>query len=110
MISLNGKDDSWELEDAVQRQADAPDLYAAPAKADLSRIQTGDQVQLLFLIRGTDKHGSFLQSERLWVAVCDVSQQSFTGTLESRPASSNILQPGDAICFEPRHVAAIRGI
>jgi len=108
MIPLNGKDDMWELEDAVQRQADAPDLYVAPSEADLSRIQTDDRVQLLFLIRGADKHGSFLQSERLWVAVCSVSREGFTGTLESCPNSSNELPPGETISFESRHIAAIR--
>lgn len=98
----------WELEDADERQRNAPDLYTVPPAAVKATIQVGNRVQLLFLIRGSDQHGAFLQSERLWARVERVWSGGYEGRLLSVSKSSALLKAGEPISFQARHVAAIR--
>jgi hypothetical protein len=47
--------------------------------ADRTRLRAGDRVELLFLFRGSDQHGTFIQSERLPVIVREASSGSYVG-------------------------------
>jgi hypothetical protein len=107
MLRLGTETDAWELEDAEERNGNAPDLYRIPPLAERSAIRAGDNVELLFLFRGCDQHGQFIQSERLLVSVLEADAGKYAGALISRPASSTLVQPGDRIAFEPRHIAGI---
>lgn len=107
-MNLESDGDAWELEDAEVRNRNAPDLYQIPAIKERSRLSPGDQVELLFLFRGHDRHGLFIQSERLWVDVTHASPENYAGVLTSSPTCSSLVQPGDSIQFGIRHVASIR--
>jgi hypothetical protein len=107
MLKLGTETDTWELEDAEERNRNAPDLYRIPFIADRSAIRVGDKVELLFFFRGSDQHGQFIQSERLLVEVLEAIFEKYAGALISKPDCSTLIQPGDRIAFEPRHVASI---
>ena len=100
--------DAWELEDAEERNRNAPDIYPIPDIAARKSCRTDDRVQLLFLFRGRDKHGAFIQSERLAVIVREVSPAGYSGILAAGPVCSDLLRIGDSISFEPRHVYKIQ--
>lgn len=107
-MNLESDGDAWELEDAEVRNRNAPDLYQIPTIEERSNLSPGDQVELLFLFRGHDRHGLFIQSERLWVSVTQAAPENYTGVLTSSSTCSSLVQPGDSILFGIRHVASIR--
>lgn len=107
-MKLESDGEAWELEDAEMRHRNAPDLYQIPTIEERSKLSPGDQVELLFLFRGHDRHGLFIQSERLWVTVNHTSPENYAGVLASSPTCSSLVQPGDSIQFGIRHVASIR--
>lgn len=109
-MTLDSPTDAWELEDAVDRHRNAPDLYSCPGNAERGSLCAGDRAELLFLFRGRDQHGVFTQSERIPVTVCDVSDGAFRGRLEAAPKCSPLLRAGDSITFEARHVARIHRV
>jgi len=107
-MKLDSDSDAWELEDAEERHRNAPDIYSVPAIAERTNRREGDCIELLFLFRGRDEHGLFIQSERLTVTIRNVSPSGYVGTLNSPPVSSALLHVGDAVCFEARHISSIR--
>lgn len=106
-MRLENNFDAWELEDAEERNRNAPDLYSIPSLAERKDLRVGERVELYFLFRGTDRHGLYLQSERLRVTVRAVSSSGYTGTLDESPTSSTLLGKGSSVVFEPRHIASI---
>lgn len=100
--------DAWELEDAEERERNAPDLYPLPKSDELNRVRPGDRVRLFFLFRGHDAHGLFLQSERLFVTVREVAIDGLVGELESPPTCSHLIATGTLISFERRHISSVQ--
>jgi hypothetical protein len=43
----------------------------------------------------------------MWVTIDRVTGATYEGILESQPATTDVLQPGDRIAFGPEHVASI---
>ena len=64
-MKLGSDTDAWELDDAEKRHQNAPDLYSVPDINERISLRPGDRAELLFLFRGRDQHGAFIQSERL---------------------------------------------
>jgi hypothetical protein len=96
----------WELESAVERQHANPS-FVIPSEDERTHLRAGDRVKLLFLFATADAHGPFVQGERMWVCVEQATEVPYSGSLESAPVTSDVLQPGARIRFAPDHVAAI---
>jgi len=103
----NLDDDGWELESAVERHRGFPSRFQIPSEEERAKLQPGDMVKLLFLLLGTDETGQYVQCERMWVTVQETTTAGYEGTLESPPATSDVLHPGQTIQFRPEHVASI---
>lgn len=107
-MKLDDEADAWELEDAEERQRNAPDMYLIPDEAERRTLQVGDQAALLFRFRGKDRHGAFVQCERLFVTIREVLPNGYFGVLDSTPVCSTLIRPGDSVTFEPCHVSRIK--
>ena len=99
--------DGWELESAEERHRAAPEKFQIPSLAERSGLTIGTMVQLLVLLPGRDGAGAFIQCERLWVTVQEASTSGYVGQFESLPVTSDVLQPGARIPFQPHHVSSI---
>lgn len=109
-MKLDVATEVWVLEESVQRHRHVRDPYLIPNLADIFRVRVGDRVQLRFSFRGRDRHGPFLQSERHWLVVATIDGTSGTGILDSQPVCSDLLQIGDQIDFEHRHICSIERV
>ncbi len=96
----------WELESAVDRNRTYP-TFEIPAEYERTHRQIGDRVKLRFLLVGADAQGAFVQGERMWVRIESMSETTYTGILDSEPATAPVLHPGDQIVFQPDHIAAM---
>lgn len=103
------EEDGWELESALERQQKSPNTFEIPNDEERSHLQPGDFVKLIFLfvLPGEDEQHPYIQCERMWVTVEQVTETGYVGVLESLPATSDVLKPGDLIMFEPADVASI---
>ena len=106
-MKLEDESDAWEIDDAEARHRNAPDLYSIPPLTERTDVGIGERVDLYFLFRGRDRHGLYIQSERLRVTVRGASPSGYVGTLDDPPATSSLLQKGASVSFEPRHIASI---
>ena len=98
----------WELESAEERHAQAPDTFQIPDQEERGNLQVNQRVQLLFLFIVAASDGTpEIQCEKMWVTIDLASQGRYQGTLNSRPASSGAVAPGDLISFRPQHVASV---
>jgi hypothetical protein len=97
--------DGWELESAEDRHARYPAQFEIPSREERTELREGARVKLLFLIR--DETDGTEGCERMWVTIDRVSGATYDGILESQPATTRALNPGDRISFGPEHVAAI---
>ena len=99
--------DGWELESAEQRHADSSGRFQIPSRAERSALTEGQMVKLLFLFLNQDAGKPILECERMWVTITSVSSDGYVGRLESLPASSEVLRPGDLIEFRAEHVCSV---
>jgi hypothetical protein len=99
--------DGWALESAVERHLADPDRFNIPSAEERSSLRVGSRVKLLFLLVVQGDGNAPIQCERMWVTVTEVSADAYVGSLDSLPATSAVLQPGDIVAFIPDHVAAI---
>ena len=98
----------WELESAEDRSAQTPGTFLIPSVEERTRLKCGQRVQLLFLFPVTALDGTHgIQCEKMWVTIDAVSDLTYQGTLDSRPVSSDAVNPGDMISFGPQHVASV---
>ncbi len=100
--------DGWELESAEERHLAAPDSFPIPSEEERANVLVGSKVKLLFLNRGHDENGDYIQHEPLWVKVTEASESRYIGILEGRPKTSDVLSLGSRIAFGPEHIASIR--
>ena len=98
----------WELESAEDRHAQAPDTFLIPDQEERTSLKIDQRVQLLFLfiVAAPDGTPEF-QCEKMWVTIDVASDGSYQGTLDSCPASSKAVSPGDVISFGPQHVVSV---
>ena len=100
--------DGWMLENAESRQAEAPDTFRIPSRAERIGLQVGQMVQLLFLFLNEEKDRlPVIDCERMWVTVQEVADGRYRGQLGSLPHTSKALAPLDQIEFGPENVAAV---
>src|SRR5262245_54888582 len=96
--------DGWELESAEDRHARYPAQFEIPSREERTELREGARVKWLFLIREAD---GTVGCERMWVTIDRVTGATYEGVLESQPATTDVLRPGDRIGFGPEHVASI---
>ena len=99
--------DGWELESAEERQALAPDTFHIPSREERESLQSGQRVQLLFLMLVKDAVPEDIMCEKMWVTIDEVTPDGYCGTLDSIPASSDALVPGDVVKFNPQHISCV---
>ena len=106
MTTPNLDENGWELESAEMRHAVAPSRFLIPSLQERSSLVPGQRVKLLFLLLTTEIPAQ-VTCERMWVTVRESSPNGYTGTLDSLPASSQAIRPGDQVKFRPEHVCGI---
>lgn len=99
--------DGWELESAEERHAIAPHSFRIPDREERESLRVGERVQLLFLLQVPDVDPPDVMCERMWVTIDDMDASEYFGTLDSMPATSDVLAPGDTVRFGPHHVATV---
>ena len=98
---------AWTLTDARPLELDPSGLATHLTSPALRpTLQPGDRVGVVFLFRGRDHHGPFLQNELVWLTVCAQCEDAFLATLDEQPSHSNQLRAGDCVAFEPMNIAA----
>lgn len=107
-MKLDAATEAWEVEEAIRRRRQLFDPFSVPGLAELFHVRVGDRVELRLSFRGCDRHGPFLQVERHWLVVSQVSGERGTGILADDPACTGLLRAGDRIDFEYRHITAIQ--
>ena len=96
--------DGWELESAEDRHSRYPAQFEIPSREERTELREGARVKLLFQIREAD---GIVGCERMWVTLDRVTGATYEGVLESQPATTDVLRPGDRIAFGPEHVASV---
>lgn len=97
----------WTLENAEERQANAPNSFPIPSREERESLVVGRRVQLLFNFLNRDEHGAIIDCEKMWVTIESTRDQNYTGCLENAPATSNLVSPGDIVTFEPANISSI---
>jgi len=89
----------WYLEDARELAEAAPYTFYVPSPEVIARLRPGDMVKLIFRHDEDDESG-----EALWLRLSEVDSDEFIGLLDSTPAATPDLQPGDEIEFNVYHI------
>jgi hypothetical protein len=97
----------WELESAEERHATAPATFVIPSREERETVSPGTMVKLLFLFNGQEGGRSVVDCERMWVTVLSTAQGQYSGRLESLPAGSTAVAPGQILTFGPEHIAGV---
>ena len=102
------EDDGYELDDAEERQREAPETFAIPAPDLRAGLTVGQIVKLIFrMYHDPDDKGNEVSVERMWVSVTGKAGGYFLGGLDNDPYCDGPLKSGDPIVFLPKHVIAI---
>jgi uncharacterized protein YegJ (DUF2314 family) len=99
--------DGWELESAEARHAAAPTTFGIPSRAERIAVPVGRMVKLLFLFMNEENGAPIVDCERMWVTVLSATNGGYTGRLESEPATSRVLAPGQIVAFTSEHISAV---
>lgn len=99
--------DGWELESAEERHALAPQSFHIPSRNERTALKLGQRVQLLFLMLVDGADPPEIQCEKMWVTIDRITSSGYLGILDSMPASSDALSPGDSVEFGPQHVCSV---
>jgi len=100
-------EDGWELANAEELHARHPDRFQIPSRQERASLQVGARVKLVFLLRTERKGQPIIQGERMWCTIREVVAGRYVATLDSDPATSQVLKPGDRVEFGPEHVASV---
>jgi hypothetical protein len=100
-------DDRWELDNAEELHARYPERFHIPSREERTSLRVGARVKLVFLLLTQRKDQPIVQGERLWCTIREVVDGRYVGTLDSDPATSRVLRPGDRIDFGPEHVVSV---
>jgi hypothetical protein len=100
-------EDGWELDNAEELHARYPAKFHIPSRQERASLQVGARVKLVFLLRTQWKGEPIIHGERMWCTIREVLGERYVGMLDSDPATSQVLKPGDRIEFGPEHVATV---
>ena len=94
---------TWRLRDADPIAAEHPYTFYKPSRELISRVQTGENVKLIFDFESPDPEAP--SAERMWVLVDEVlGENRFRGRLDNHPSWISDLKPGDPVTFEACHI------
>lgn len=100
-------EDGWELDNAEEMHARYPERFHIPSREERASLQVGARVKLVFLLMTQRQGRPVVQGERMWCTVREAADGRYVGTLDSDPATSQVLRPGDRVEFGPEHVASV---
>lgn len=98
--------DGWELVDGEVAAEQYPETFRIPPEESRRNVRSGDLVKLRFLFRA-DEPDELPGTESMHVRVTSVDGEVFAGTLEDVSVLSDVVNVGQQIRFEPRHIVAI---
>lgn len=96
-------DVSFTLEDGEALNAENPESFWIPPRERRENLVKDDLVKLVFNLT----NGKQTQGERMWVIVTGGDRGGYTGVLDNDPYSTDEIQSGLEVSFEPRHVIDI---
>lgn len=94
---------TFTLEDGEILNKENPDTFWIPALDRRENLKEDDLVKLIFTITDGEKS----QGERMWVLVKSGDGSGYTGILDNDPYSTDQMEAGISVSFEPRHVIDI---
>jgi hypothetical protein len=102
--------DGWTLESSEERNAQSPETFSIPSRAERESLSPGDGAKLLFDIE-TREAGQVVDRgiDRMWVIVKTKADGLYVGILDSDPgvAARLTLRTGTEVLFGPEHIIAI---
>lgn len=107
MIFAEIETHGWELLNAIEEHHKAPQTFDIPSEEERFGLRTGQMVKLLFAVLLPEFDKPTIQVERMWVTITALHNCVFQGRLESLPALTDRLHPGDIVFFTPDHVATV---
>ena len=94
-------EDGWQLENGVERHAEAPDTFEIPDESVRSRLVPTSDAKLIFTLRGPDGP----QVERMWVQVTGYTDTGYIGVLNNKPRTPGApIVLGQTVEFDPNHI------
>ncbi len=96
---------TYELDDGEQMHANAPDTFYIPTLKERENLKVGDCVKLVF--RMDQPFKDHLSVERMWVEITEVKDNYYIGYLDNDPDGEVLVECGDTVVFQPKHVIAI---
>lgn len=94
-------EDGWQLDNGLERHAEAPDTFEVPDEAIRSRLVPTSDAKLIFTLRSETGP----QVERMWVHVTGYSDTGYIGTLNNEPRTRDApIGLGHVVEFGPEHV------
>ncbi len=94
----------WTLGDGLARNAEHPESFWVPSAEEVSMLEPGDSVKLMFEAKGWTHGLHGCGAERMWVKITKVQGDKFEGTLSNVPAVWNHLDWGDKVTFSRKHI------
>jgi hypothetical protein len=94
--------EKWWLDDARVIAHQNPYSFWLPSKSILERLMPGNHAKLIFRFDSDDPEAP--KAERMWVAINEVKNGVFRGSLDNEPRYMTQIQLGDCVTFETRHV------
>lgn len=98
------KSKSWTLLDGVKQNAEFPDTFEIPDKADREGLKVGDLCKVAFI---PDEPGFVPTAERMWVEVTHVFTGRYIGTLRNAPIVIDA-KFGNPVEFAPDNVICVQ--
>lgn len=95
------------LRDCVALAEQYPDTFQIPDSEAKSQISVGDFVKLCFEYHGKYRLDREFIDERMWVRVTSIEGDRYQGELENEPVIADVLEIGNTVDFEPRHIAGV---
>jgi hypothetical protein len=92
---------TWSIVDPKPIAASAPYTFFLPSENELSHLQAGDLVKLIF---GGWPESRIWDSEKMWVEITSRDNDDFCGKLANEPLDPPQLQVGKPIKFSAFHI------
>ena len=98
--------DEYTLEDAIAQNKLHPRTFLIPSADEINKLQIGEQVQLIFILRKPMNNGC--RAERMWVTIAQIRDAQFTGVLDNKPCYLKSLRCGDCVQFSVYNISCIK--
>lgn len=97
----------YSLLDCKKMNIENPTTFEVPSVDEIDQIKIGDSVKLIFIYpEPIQSPFGLTDSERLWVNVISIEQDSFQGLLDNSPLHP-ALQTNMVVNFASNHIASI---